>query len=193
MAIFRTTLTASFRGMLMQNVLHFDTHGSGIQPNTINEIVRDQWISEYKFFSVDQVIWINIASQIVDPTTGFSSNLAINIPCTGNITSASDHPSICEKIKVFTATAGRHGRGRIYAPVASLFGANVGVLKPETIAARNARLDTLLARFNDDNPQFGITYGIIPRDTPSAFKPAVLMRLDSRYGIQRRRNIGVGV
>lgn len=193
MAIFRVTLTASFRGMIMQNVLHFDQHASGITGQTICEIVRDQWLDQQRFFSVDQVIWINVSATQVDPGVGLTTNLAVNITGAANATSSNDHPVLCEKIRVQTATVGRHGRGRIYCPVAAVSGGNVGIVNAATITSRNARLATLMARFNDNNPSTFITYGIIPRDTPSSFKPAINMFLDSKYGIQRRRNIGVGI
>lgn len=194
MSIWRVTLTAAFRGMLMQNVLHFNDKDSGITPQTVCEKMRDVWIPEWKFFSVDQVIWINIAATVIHPALGITQNLAVNIPCTGNATAATDHPSICEKVKVQTATPGRHGRGRIYAPCASLAGGNVGVVNVATLNSRNARLQTLLNHFGDGSPPLeGIVYGIIDRHNPGAFHPAISMTLDSKYGLQRRRNIGVGI
>jgi hypothetical protein len=150
-------------------------------------------LDQFRGFSVDQVIWTNVAATQVDPNPGLTTNLAVNIAGNANATDSKDHPCICEKIRVQTATPGKHGRGRIFCPVASLFGGNVGIVNAATIANRNAKLATLMARFNDVNPSTLITYGIIPRDTPSAFKPAINMFCDSKYGIQRRRNIGVGI
>jgi len=193
MSIYRVTLTASFRGMIVQNVLHFDQHDSGITGATITEIIRDQWMDQFRGFSVDQVIWTNIGATQVTPSVGLTTNLAVSITGNANATSAGDHPCICEKIRVQTATPGKTGRGRIFCPVASLFGHNLGILNPATIAARNVKLATLMSRFPDDDPPFGITFGIAPRDNPSAFKPATTMFCDSKYGIQRRRNIGVGI
>lgn len=193
MAIVRITLTAAFRGMTVQNVLHFDNHDSGILPTTHCATIRDQWMDEYKFFSVNQVIWINIAYTPLTPALGVTTNLAINIAGASNATDSRDHPVISEKIRIQTATAGRAGRGRIYAPVASLFGGNVGVVEAATITARNARLATLMSRFGGPSPSTGLTLGIAPRGNPGNFKPATSMFLASTYGIQRRRNIGVGI
>jgi len=192
MSIFRVTLTATFRGMIMQNVLHFDQHDSGITGTTICQIVRDQWLDQFKGFSSNQCIWAQISATQVSPSVGLTSNLAVNIAGTANATAAPDHPCICEKIRVQTATPGRSGRGRIYCPAAASNGGNVGLVNAATITDRNAKLAILMARFNDDNPSTFITYGIAPRGTPSAFKPAINMFLDSKYGIQRRRNVGVG-
>jgi hypothetical protein len=193
MAIFRTTLTGTFVGMTVENVLHFDNHGSGITPLTICQIVRDQWLDQWKFFSVTLVKWLQISTTQIDPVLGLTTNLAVNIDGSGNAAANVDLPFVAWKVRIQTNTPGRHGRGRLFPPVASLAGGNLGVVNQATLDTLNARLVTLLNRFKDDDPPFGITFGILPRDTPSAFKPALNMFVASTYGIVRRRQIGVGI
>jgi len=193
MATYRITLTATFRGSIMENVLHFWRIDQSFSMTTIMETIRDQWLPEFKKFSVDQVVWTNIRAQLVEPGPGLAVNLAVNVAGTSNATDPRDHPCICEKIRLQSNTPGKTGRGRIFCPVASSFGGNVGVLTVATLNARNAVLATLMQRFCGGEPSTGLNLVIAPRNNPVANKEVVNMFCDSTYGIQRRRNVGVGI
>lgn len=193
MAIFRVTITAAFRGQLMQNVLHFDNLDGGITATTICNTIAAQWLDQQKGFSVNQVFYINVACAQIFPVLGLTANLAINIQGDSNATTPQTQPCVSEVVRVQTATPGRHGRGRFFPPVADLQGGDVGVVTAATIAARNAKLNTLMGRFAGATPSTGIRFGIVPRDSPGDFKPAISMTLGSKYAYLRSREIGIGI
>jgi len=193
MAIFRAVLSALLWGNTCQNVLHFNDNGGDLTASQVADKINSFWFQDWKLMSHNQLVWNDIAVTPVHPALGITFHKTVSIAGTGNAAANVDVPVICLLIKVQTATPGRAGRGRIYAPGVSLAGGNLGILTPATIAARQANLDSLVLNFGAVAPPSTLTYGIAPRSSPGDFKPMISMQVRATYGTQRRRNYGVGI
>lgn len=176
----------------MQNVLHFhNPDGTLTLPQVADDCIAN-WIGPLKTQQDDNGIYTSIGVRNIDDMT--SSPYVRTIAIQGG----ADHgdqqvPYMCMVLKLRTAIAGRRGRGRVYvAGLATAHTAN-GVLSSGGLALwenplclpaiRNAYLaggssDLGLVVYHRDTRDHSFVTEILPRSVP---------------GVQRRRNIGVGI
>jgi hypothetical protein len=195
--IFRAVLNCLYYGQVCQNVMHFKK-SDGVWPGDANALavaLRDHWIGGtqgIRFRQEATCTWNQI--QIYDAEDPNRAPAQLAIAVSGYETSFTGAlPSFMAAIlQIRSFVGGKHGRGRIYVPGITTGQFVLGSLGAPAIAAWDTTLAQLTAAFlQSGSSQF--TLGIAPRATPANFLSADVIRIASHPGVQRRRNIGVGV
>lgn len=193
MAVNRVTTTALYNNAsVVQNVFHFLNPDGFLSNQQICLEIRDNWIAIVKNLAAASCVWTNIRSERIDQVVNpAAANLAVNIAGTGN----SNTPHVCLAfiIRLQTAIAGRHGRGRIYfgAPRPDWIGSSL-VLAAGITFINGTTIPALMARYGPTGNS-GLTLGVHRKDDRQSLIQISGMSLATTLGIQRRRNIGVGV
>jgi len=190
MRVFRVVITGIVLAQRCQNVLHFiDNSDSKTEDNVKDEInanFRNQLTNlqnfnmNYSDMSV-QIIHPAIQPMVLYPLTGQH----------GALSGAPAPPVLCALFSIRTATAGRHGHGRFY--MFGVHGESVlnGIVEPGAYSAYQTAAANLTNRFKSGGTG-PIQLAVVPRNNPSAAKPCTAIVVRQQFGIQRRRNIGVG-
>jgi len=192
MTIERVTLYSISLGQHYQNVLHFLNPDGATSHFNISEELKPNWISVIRNVQNNQLTWYQIDVQRVDiagqPIDRFPMDAAAG-SLSGNIAPA----VLCPLVSIRTGVGGRTGHGRVYMP--GLHGASVanGGWESGALAAWAAKVALLQARYKSGGTA-PITLGVYPRNVhdSTAFKSATSLVLQNIFGVQRRRNIGVG-
>lgn len=196
MPIVRVTFTGICWGAInVQNVCAFSAKIDVFPSNDlIAAELRDNWCTLLAAGQTNQFGWRNISVYTV------GSNLApYNLPIVVNgqdgVAPSDGTQVICQKFRIHTGVAGRTGRGRIYLPGyrASLW--SLGQLNSTGITNMTFRLNAIKARYVGIVPSpKDLLLGVLPRaDDPSGFKFSTDLSLSLTPGIQRRRNLGIGI
>lgn len=189
MSIMRVTISSTYVGQVFQNVLHFsnpDGAASHLQ-------IRDDL---FNFFLVSLRNLQNIGhvyTQLHVQTVSTPQDIATIFPITaaGAFSGAGAHVCIAAVFSIRTGTPGRHGHGRFYMGGVQQDSVVNSAMAAGTQASYALRAGEIVTRYNASGPSL-LILGVAPRDDPSAFIPMTNIVVRPVYGIQRRRNIGVG-
>lgn len=188
--IARVTISGLRYNQVTQNVLHFDHQTEVWDAQSIAVEIANNWIPQAIKFSGTQFSYRSILVQCVNDPTKPTFTLAINIAgtqfddqrCQGYVASV---------IKLASGTGGRHGRGRIFfaGPASDAF--QFGFHQATFSGQAAGFLNTLMARYGPGGSS-NLRLGILNRSTKT-LTPVTGMTLRPIPGVQRRRNIGIGV
>lgn len=191
MATIRVTLSMTYYGQLFQNVLHFNKsdYVASELPTLIQD-VKDNWITHVKWCQSDGLKYINMKLHHVGSLTPDTNEvLAIN----GGTGSSSEYkPFNCHIIRIQSEVAGRIGRGRVYIGGIASNLTDFGFIKTSILATWATKLQLITAAFGPSATS-DFQLGVNPHTETDDFKPMQSLSINPVEGIQRRRNIGVGI
>src|SRR6187549_1948016 len=172
MGIVRVVMTATFLGQRCQNVLHFLNPDGALTHLEISEELKPNFITQLRNVQNNQCSWTQISVQNVG-------------------TGAGAVPAICPVVSIRTGTAGRHGHGRFY--IMGLHAESIanGTFQTDALAAYQTYVNNIKNRYKSGGTG-PITMVVCPRSDPMSYHVMTDLIVRSIFGIQRRRNIGVG-
>lgn len=194
MTIERVTVTALwYGGMNVQNVLAFNNPDGFLTPLQVAQEIRDNWLTIIRAKQSALLAWRDIrVDTIGDPSPPL--HLAINIGGLDSVDSGLSHPTISWKLRISSNTGGKRGRGRIYVPGIRYSHWQYGQLTSFGFTDLQPVVDSLTARYIGAGGTSELFLGILPRGGSSGdFVTATSLSQSLTPGIQRRRNIGVGI
>lgn len=194
MSVERVTFTGTHYGLVVcQNVVAFINPDGVLSVAAVATELRDNWCTLLAAGQTTQFGWRNITVDRV------GSGLApYNLPIAVNGLDGSDAsaavPVITQKFRIHTGVAGRKGRGRIYLPGYRQAYWVQGQLTATGITNMTIRLNAITARYVGGARTSQLGLGICKRGNDStAYIPADFLSLSLTPGVQRRRNVGVGI
>lgn len=192
MAIVRVTITGVMHGCTIQNVLHmrkFEPLSTDIA--NLSGLITSDWINVLRSQQVNLFNYTQIMVQRLDPLEqAFLTPVAIQ----GAIPTGTAWPTVMSVVLSFrTNTAGRSGRGRVYIGGLRNDASQNNVMNTSNLTAWQALADSLESRWCGANPTTTWSLGVCPRTNPAAFKEVTVISPKAVFGVQRRRNTGVGI
>jgi len=188
----RITLTGLYWGNTIQNVVHvLNPDGALDAPGIFTEFTNN-WINVIKAKQMNTFHWTSITEQIVD-TAGIPPNTTA-LSIAGDGVGNEGLQSVLAVILSFrTSFAGRAGRGRIYIAGVKADAVETNVLRPSTFTDYQTIATTLTARFKSGGSG-PLTLLVRKHSGAGALgHPVSDIICRNRWGVQRRRNTGVGI
>lgn len=190
--LWRVTCSCLVDGQTCQNVLHFAC-SPGLLANTVAETIAAQWLDQIRPFQHSGAQWVSVQAHQVDPPALVTFNKPVVLFGSGTSQDESDLSFVSRKIWLKSNSGGRHGRGRFYIPGTSRSSWTNGRIKQASITAGQPLINTLMARFTGPNPSTGLNLVIKTKGNTSGAIFVDFMEQAPIVGVQRRRNIGVGI
>jgi hypothetical protein len=190
MSTMRITLAGTIFDQRCVNVLHFNNPDGGLSHVQIRDVLIAQWLFHVRDIQNVNFVWRDMTVQKVDGTPDTPTVFPLSDQ-QGALTGTAAHPSLAALFSVRTAFAGRKGRGRFYVPGVHQESVLNGRVHPNAVIAYNTVANDLVARFGASGSQ-AIKLVVCPRIDPTDIHTCVTILARSVFGIQRRRNIGVG-
>lgn len=188
--VVRVTISGLDYNQVTQNVLHFRHVADPYNAQAIAAEIIAGWIPNVQFFSKSNFSYRNVLVQDIEVPANPTASIPINMAGFG--ASSTRAPSFWSAvIKIQTPVGGRHGRGRIFLAGLHADAFESGILGSLFQTQALDHLNALIARYG-------------PTGT-SDLRLVVLNRVDNSQsdmvnlvlrpipGIQRRRNIGIGI
>jgi len=170
--------------------LHFAT-GSGTftETDVYNEFTAN-WMAPLRNLQNNGLSYTELAVQRIDPPVGALIQFPI-VGTNGVLSGAAAPPVLCGLFSIRTAASGRSGHGRFY--MFGVHGESVanGVVESGAYAAYQGVAVNLTNRFKQGGTG-PMVLVVLPRTNPTNYKAMVSVVVRRQFGIQRRRNIGVG-
>jgi len=190
MSIVRVIMTGSILGQKMQNVLHFQNPDGALTNLQISEELKPNWITVLRNVQNNQLQWTEISVQRVD-SPGFAADVYTVTAAPGSLSGSAALTFACPVVSIRTGVAGRAGHGRFY--IFGLHGDSVsnGAFQSGAFAAYQTYVGNLKNRYKSGGTG-PIVLGVCPRNNPVDFKPMTDLIVRPIFGVQRRRNLGVG-
>jgi len=197
--LFRVVITGVLNGAINQNVLHFKKAGA-VWPTdgaALCADIRDNWLGGTNGVRQGLITlqkWTLIQAYNRDTIGDVPVSLSINVTGAkvGNGTQSFGFSAIL--IRLRAASGGKRGRGRCYLPGIDPSTWNAGVMSQTEIDAWTPRLAQLTTRYVGASPSSGFQLVVAPKSGVNPTTQAVVrLELATVPGVQRRRNIGVGV
>ena len=190
MAIWKVVNSALILGQRVQNVIHFATGpGTFTEEDVYNEFTAN-WMGVLRNLQNNNLSYTEVAVQRIDPPAG----PLILFPITGtngSLSGAPAPPVLCGLFSIRTAASCRGGHGRFY--MFGVHGESVadGVVQSGAYAAYQGAAVNLTNRFKQGGTGPMILV-VLPRNNVTNYKSMTSVVVRRTFGIQRRRNIGVG-
>ena len=191
MSVFRVTIIASMYGQQIQNVIHFTGQSQGTTTlSALADEVAANWIGTVKQRQTSALVYNQVKVRELDGTLPPFVK-TVNIP--GSFGFDNEVSTVLAFIlRLRTANIGRRGRGRVYIGGVLKGWTTLGLVNGDIINAWNAVATTLLG-FWGPNGTSVFTLVLCPNKPPFNTIPVVSMQVAPTLGVQRRRNIGIGV
>lgn len=189
---------AVIRGIIFQqrceNVIHFINTSGGSAIDCAVKI-RDVWCPTVQNLQNQNFSWFEVTVKMLDEgssTWGVPEILTFaNQP--GVLQGAAAHPSLAFIFSLRRACSGRHCRGRIYLPGVHGESVSQGRVEAGALTTANQVKGLMLDRFYRAGNAFtGYSLAVAERTSPYAADFVEQITVRATFGIQRRRNIGVG-
>jgi hypothetical protein len=192
MSVVRVTLFQTFWNQSVQNVLHFDDGVLTYDAATIKDDVVANWITHVKILQNAFLTYIALSVKNLDDPTGPTTTFPLSIGggsfATGYVLGM---PALI--IKIQTALGTRAGRGRSYICGLPGAGYDQGHFDSGTQTSINAVVANLVDAYVSTSTTSPMTIGVRGRASGAAFHPAIGLIGRPVPGIQRRRNLNVGI
>lgn len=188
--IARVTLSGLRYGQVCQTVVHFDHQTEIWDAQAIVTEIVNNWLPQAIRFSGTEFFYKSVLAQCINDPTKPTFTLAINIAGT-QFDDQRCLGFVCSVIKLSTGTGGRHGRGRIFFPGPASDAFQFGVHQATFTAQAAGFLNTLMQRYGPGGTS-DLRIGLLNRTTHT-LTPVTGMQLRAVPGVQRRRNIGIGI
>lgn len=190
MSIMRVVFDAIVLGQKCQNVVHFSNPDGAVSDIGIRDELVANWIPILRNVQNAGCSWVQVSIQRVSAPATTASIFPLSGQ-NGSLSGAAAPPVLSGLFSIRTTVPGRHGHGRFY-----LFGLHQdsilnGAFHPDALAAYVTRANSLVARYKAGGTG-PIILGVAPRADPSAFLSCTSIVVRPTFGVQRRRNIGVG-
>jgi hypothetical protein len=191
MSVYRMICRGKIFNQVCENVVHFFREG----PDELDFVIaktRDDWLPTLRNIQNANFNWFQVAGQKVSEPK--SDLRIVNFPNQpGSLSGPGAHPSLAILMSLRAACAGRRCRGRIYVPGVHGESVSEGQVQVGAFVAFSNVAGLIMTRFHHNGSDFrGIELVIAPRSDPTQFKVVTQVIPRQQFGIQRRRNIGVG-
>jgi hypothetical protein len=190
MSIHRLIFTGTFLGQKCQNVLHVSNPDGALSNLAIRDEMLANFIPRLRNVQNNQASWVQLSVQRVGLTPG----IAEIFPLTGQVGSLAGNgasPFVAGVFSIRTGTPGRHGHGRFY--LFGVHGASIsnGAFESGAFASYQTQALNIEGRFKEGGTG-PLDLGVAPRGNEDNFIPMTALIVRSIFGVQRRRNFGVG-
>lgn len=188
--LWKCVLTGYMLNQKMQNVLHFSDQGTAVTEQEMSLLMENSFIGIIRNLQNNGFRWRQIAVSY-NGGSGFSVPSIRDVDIPGVLSGASAHPSICGLFSLRTSVPGRHGRGRFYMPGVHNESVANGVHEPFSFTgyvSRAGDLRNVFAVGGSSNIRMVVQNRL--SNAPGPLVTNIIAR--NEWGIQRRRNIGVG-
>lgn len=192
MSVTRVTISGVCLGQTMQNVIHFLNPDDSVSLPAVCVDIRDNWLNSMSNCSTSSFAYTLVKAETVGTSTPPSpATLAVAVGGVG--TPTTNHVVLCFIFKLRTQIGGRRGRGRIYvmAPRADWIANSVPTGAGSAFMTGTV-IPALMARYGPSGVS-PLILGVASREDPTDCKPIESIAVASYMGVQRRRNIGVGI
>lgn len=189
--IIRVTLSMTIYSQICQNVLHFNDTSGAYSPTGIAAEIVSKWINEVKGFQNPGLHYYNVAVKNLDDAGGITTDVPVDV-FGGGFFGSQTWPTTAVLVQIKTPFGGRTGRGRIFIAGLHTGAFENGLFNASTVTSLNAFMTNLKNHFLAAGDSF-LKIGVRGRGPAAAWKAADNLVVGNRPGIQRRRNIGVGV
>lgn len=188
----RVTITATFFGQTIQNVIHCNNPDGALTGPQVAAEFRDNWINNVRTQQCQSLVYRSVLVQRLPALANVPYTLGVSIA--GVFGDDPMHPCLCMIFRLHTQRAGKHGRGRLY--IAGNRGTGTvgaaGLVNAGNLAVWVALAATLEARFKSGGSG-PLTIGVWDKSAGGTLSLIDGITCPNRVGIQRRRNIGVGI
>lgn len=192
MSIMRCTITGIYLAQKCQNVLHFNNPDGALSHiNIFDELAANYW-GVIRNFMNNQAAFTELRVQKIDGVPDTPSVFPIS-GVAGSLSGGGAPSFLCGLVRIKTASSGRHAHGRIYQWGVHGESVSNGIFQSGAWADWQTRWTTVQNRYKTGGSG-PITLGVIKRGsvTTSDFYPMTALVVPQIFGVQRRRNIGVG-
>lgn len=192
-----STLRITFKGLLwgntVENVVHFNNRDAITTLTAAADDVDTNWLANIRRFQHTQFQWTNIEVRDVTsagPPAPF--NKPINEFGLGAGAGSNDNPILAYCLKLSTAVAGRHGRGRVFIAAVPQAGTNIGLFAAVHVASLATYITNIKNRYVGTGTS-NLQLVVCPRAAPGDIIPVTDIAIRTVVSVQRRRNYGVGI
>lgn len=191
MSVWRMTLTGTMYNQKIQNVLHFNNPENVANITTMRNYMVNDWILFLRTIQNVNFTWTSLQmAELVSNASPPYVEALTNMP--GGLSGPGALPFVCGVFSLRTSLGGRSGRGRFYMGGVHQESLLNGQLHPNALLAYNDVALQLKQRFCEGGSLL-INLAVCER---SAFpSPLITTNIIPRsvLGVQRRRNINVGI
>lgn len=194
MANFRATFTGLYNNAInCQNVVVFDDGNNNFTDLQVATELRDNWLTLIKAGQVTTFAWRNISIERIGSGVA-PLNLAVNVQGVDSVDNLGGTQVICVKWRIHTTFPGKKGRGRIFLPAFRSVYWSAGQLTSLGITNISGLITTVKNRYVGPGSSGPLKLGVRGRGaSDSGFHAADDITLSITPGVQRRRNLGVGI
>lgn len=192
MPVWRVTMEGTIYDQRCQNVLHFQADNEPVNSEQLlaTELVNN-FFPQLQSLQNNNWFWRRLGIQVVSDQV--HPVVVIDIqPIQGILAGTGAHPSIAGLFSIRTSTPGRIGRGRFYMPGVHNASIANGRVEANAMVQYIGTANAITARYKFNGPS-AFKMCVCPRSNPNDFKLMANVLARSTFGLQRRRNIGVGV
>jgi hypothetical protein len=195
MGIYRVTFTGNWQNIITcQNVVHFaDRSEFPLTHTQVMVELRDNWLAIMATRQTNKYGWRNITIQTVGSGANPSS-FPIVVNGADGVDNIGGTMVTNLKLRINTDFAGKKGKGRIYMPALRDQFWESGQIQASAIPQINTMVNALQARYQNVGGLGPLILGVHGRGPEaSGFHACVTLTYSLIPGIQRRRNLGVGI
>ncbi len=191
MSLLRITTSGTYLGSVMQNVLHFANPGDAITLAQAAAEVRDNWADKMRNAHASGFAYTNIAVKNLSDLTQQTFNLPYAAAGVGE--PSAPHMVLAFILTLRCSAAGRRGRGRVYiaAPRSGWVSNSLMTAAGMTFLQANA-IDPITTRFLGASRTGPLEMQVYHAESNSSSN-VLSLTLRQYLGVQRRRNINVGI
>lgn len=188
---FRVTDIGTMYGQQHQNVLHFAGPSSDpLQMSALADEFTATWVTQMKGGQSQAYVHSQIKVRMLE--SQFPPFIkTINLAGANQFDDELFTPTAFV-IRLRTDFVGRQGRGRIYLGGVNKGWTTNGLVDADVITSFNNRFATILGQFGLGGAS-AFDLVVLPHNPPFSVRNVTSMQLAPTLGVQRRRNIGIGV
>lgn len=189
--IFRITTIGLMYGQQIQNQFHLlGPSADPLELQTIAQHVRDNWLAEIRLRHTQALRYNTIKVRLLEsqfPTHSETVNIAGNFGFDDEVSTV-----LAFILRLRSGVIGRKGRGRLYIGGVLKGWTHNGLVDESQINLWNITIGALMGVYgpNGSSP-YRLT--IVPQKPPFTTNEVTTMQVAPTLGVQRRRNIGIGV
>ena len=188
----RIIVTGLWHGQTCQNVMHFNDSSASFSGPGCHAQFLISWINRWKVLVGAAFVFTQTAVQNLNDLTLAPTVTPLSIPGTGSDNFHTPSP-IALVIKISTGVGGRHGRGRIYVPGMASGGITNGIYDAGFLGSVAPTMTGLRNDFVTGGTFLTIGVGARTGGVVTVVHSATQLDFRPIPGIQRRRNIAVGI
>jgi hypothetical protein len=190
MSIHRVVLTGIYLGQKCQNVVHINNPDGALTNLAIKNEFNAQFITPLRNLQNNQAAWTQLAVRTVGLGPPGPEEIFI-ISGNGSLAGTGATPVLAGVFSIRTGVAGPHGHGRFY--LWGVHGASVvnGQFESGAFTAYQGAAVAIENRWKTGGTG-PLDLGVAPRNAEELFIPMTSLVVRNIFGVQRRRNFGVG-